>query len=156
MKRRLIVSLGIIISIAAAVAGCSKDAITDSLSISYGNITVGMEKKDGKQTINANITVKLLNRTEQGMNVAFIEGTFIDAKTKQAIARFRPIIPQSYGTISSAQLLPKQKKDVPVITPPELEPFNSTVTSVIVKISFQATDGYRTEVASAPIPVNSK
>ena len=156
MKRRLIVSLGTILTIAAVVAGCSKDAITDSLSISYGAITVGMEKKDGKPNLNANITVRMINRTEQGMNVAFIEGTIIDAKTNQAIARFRPIIPQSYGTISSAQLLPKQKKDIPVITPPELEPFTTTVANVIVKISFQTTDGYRTEVASGPVPVASK
>lgn len=154
---RIPFSLGVLFISAILVCGCSQDPNTDALSIQYGPISITVEKKDGKQQVEANMVVRLVNRTEHAMSVAFLEGSIIDAQTNLAVVRFRPIIPQSYGTISSAQLIPKQSKEFTAITPPGLEGFDATKSPrVIIKISFQTTDGYRAEVASAPVSVSVK
>ena len=154
---RLPFSLGILFVSALIVCGCSQDPSTDALSIQYGTVSVTVEKRDGKQKLDASMTVRLINRTEHAMSVAFLEGSIIDASTNLAVARFRPIIPQSYGTISSAQLVPKQVKDVTAIIPPDLDAFDASKSPrVLVKMSFQTTDGYRAEVASAPFAVTVK
>jgi len=154
---RIRLSLGILLVSALIVGGCSQDPTTDQLSIQYSSAGVSLEKRDGKTYASVNAMVKLINRTEQAMSVAFLEGTVIDASTKLALLRFRHIIPQSYGTISSAQLVPKQVKEVQVIAPPELDGFDAGKSpSVIVKIAFQTTKGYRTEVATGPISVAVK
>jgi len=157
MNRRFLTPLGMLCALAFLAGGCTSDVSTEQLSISFKDISVVMEKKDGANSLTANLVVPLVNRTERAMNVAFLEGSIIDASTSKVLARFRPIIPQSYGTISSAALLPKQVKDFPVITPPELEPFNTTTSpSVLISINFQTTDGFRTTKDSAPVAVINK
>ncbi|MDH7516691.1 MAG: hypothetical protein QHI48_12555 [Bacteroidota bacterium] len=154
MNERFLSPLCIVSVLGILLCGCAEDVSTESLSILYGPISVTMEKKDGKTSVAAEITVQLVNRTEHAMNVAFLEGTIYDAGTGKALARFRPIIPQSYGTISTGQLLPKQVKDFTVITPPELEAFpGASPTTAAVQLNFQTTDGYRTEVVSGSVPV---
>jgi len=156
MKKTLFV-LAIVPVFSLFFTACSSDPLTNSLSIQYGKIEIKTEKVGERLRIDAAITVRLINRTERGMNIAFLEGVILDQNTEVAIARFRPIIPDSYGSISTAQLLPKQVKEFQVVTPRDLEPFNFTPNApAVVKLSFQTTDGYRTEVVSAAVIIQSK
>lgn len=157
MIARIFHSLLTVIILSFVITGCTSDAVTDSLSVHFSSASITTEKQQGKPVIAANMVVRLVNRTERGMNIVFIEGTLFDASTNKALVRFRPIIPDSYGSISTGQLLPKQVKDFSVVTPLGLdgsEAVNSK--SVIVKLEVQTTDGYRTEVVSAPTPIASK
>jgi hypothetical protein len=157
MKIRLFSLPALLVACAFVFTSCSKDVTTDSLSISIGTVSVTTEKVQEKQNVTASFTVHLINRTEHGLNIAFLEGAIIDAKTNQGLVRFRPIIPESYGSISTAQLLPKQTKDFSVVTPPDLDAFDTaTSPTVIVKMSFQTTDGYRADIVSAPVAVTVK
>ncbi len=143
--------------LAILLAGCSSDAITDSLAISYGDITINSEKVGSERQMTATITVRLINRTEKQMNVGFLEGELISAATNEALLRFRPIIPDSYGSISTVRLLPKETRDVPVVMPLGLKAFDTKKhPQAIVGLAFQTTDGYRTDVKSMPVTVTTK
>ena len=157
MKAPIFASVGILGMFCLLLAGCSSDPVTDTLSIQYGQISIGTEMKNTTPILTANINVNVINRTERGINVAFLECAIYDAKTDLALVRFRPIIPQAYGSLTTVQLLPKQTREYPIVTPPGFEGFDGRVhPSVVVKLSFQTTDGYRTEVASAPVAVAAK
>jgi hypothetical protein len=138
--------------------GCSSDPILDSLAIKFNKAAVTTEKVDGKPTVTGEFEVQLVNRTERSMIIAFLEGTIVDAKTNLALVRFIPIIPNSYGSSGSKeQLIPKQAKAVTVVTPQGLDPFDAASSPiVIVKLSFQTTDGYRTDVVSQQVQVLRK
>jgi hypothetical protein len=158
MKR--VILLGVLTFTVSSIVwfGCSSDPILDSLAIHFNKVNVVMEKVDGKPTLNGEFEIQLINRTEHSMIIAFLEGTIVDAQTNLALARFLPIIPNSYGSSGSKeQLLPKQSKAISVVMPHEIDPFDaSSSPTVIVKMSFQTTDGYRTDVVSAPTAVVRK
>lgn len=157
MKAPIFASVGILCMFCLFLAGCSSDAVTDSLTVQYGQISLATEMKDTTPFLTANINVNLINRTERGMNVALLECAIYDAQTDLALIRFRPIIPQAYGSLTTVQLLPKQAREYPIVSPPALEAFDGRVhPKVVVKLSLQTTDGYRTEVASAPVAVAAK
>jgi hypothetical protein len=156
MKVRVIPILAIL-PLTMLISACTADAITDSLFINYGPISIATEKAGDQKTMNGTITVRLINRTEKQMNVGFIEAELRDANTGEALLRFRPIIPDSYGSISTARLLPKETRDVPVVMPLGLTAFDASKhPTVIVGISFQTTDGYRTDAKSHPVAVTAK
>ena len=139
-------------------SGCSSDPILDSLAIQFNQANVVSETVDGKPTVTGEFEVQLVNRTEHSIVIAFLEGTIIDAQANLALVRFLPIIPNSYGSSGSKEtLLPKQSKAVSVVTPQGLDPFNSgSSPTVYVKMSFQTTDGYRTDVVSKAVQVVRK
>ncbi len=139
-------------------AGCSKDVVTDSIMVQYGTIELWNEKPaTGAQIIRGKITVRITNRTEKSLKIGAEEGSFYDPRSKTAIARFRPIIPNAYGTMSEVDLLPKQTKEWMVETPPDLQGINVAATpNVVVKLSFTTSDGYRTDVTSAEVPVGTR
>ena len=153
-------SLGILTLIVTSIVwhGCSSDPILDSLAIQFNKVAVATEKIDGKPTFTGDFEIQMVNRTEHGLMIAFLEGTIYDAQTNLALIRFLPIIPNSYGSSGSReQLLPKQSKAIRVVTPQGLDPFDpSSSPTVIVKMSFQTTDGYRTDVVSKPVQVDRK
>ncbi|PLX25452.1 MAG: hypothetical protein C0600_11960 [Ignavibacteria bacterium] len=157
MKKRFF-SLFAILPVAMLIfAGCSSDAITDSLFIQYGDIKVSTEKTGNTMNVSGTITVRLINRTEKQMNVGFLEGEVLSAASSEALLRFRPIIPDSYGSISTVRLLPKETREVPVVMPIGLPAFDANKhPQVIVGLSFQTTDGYRTDVKSQPVTVTVK
>lgn len=157
MKQRVVTMFAILPLALALLAGCSSDAVTDSLAIQYGDITIATEKAGSALNLNGTITVRLINRTEKQMNVGFLEGELTSASTNEALLRFRPIIPDSYGSISTVRLLPKETREIPVVMPLGLPAFDAQKhPRVIVGLSFQTTDGYRTDVKSNPIPVTAK
>ena len=157
MNARFLSTLIIVPFALAVLSGCTADAVTDSLSINFGEITVAVEKAGSQATLNGSITVRMVNLTEKQMNVGFLEGELIDASTGEALVRFRPIIPESYGSISTARLLPKETRDIPVILPLGLEAFDAARhPRVVVGLFLQTTDGYRTGVKSLPVVVTSK
>lgn len=157
MKKRIATLLALLPMAALILAACSADAVTDSLAIQYGEITIATEKAGDEVTVNGTITVRLINLTEKQMNVGFMEGELISASTNESLLRFRPIIPDSYGSISTMRLLPKETRDVPVVMPLGLQAFDRYVhPQVIVSLSLQTTDGYRTEVKSLPVVVGAK
>jgi len=157
MKARLIMILAALPLALTVFSGCTADAVTDSLFINYGQITISTEKAGGQATMNGNITIRLINRTEKQMNVGFLEGELLDANTGEALIRFRPIIPDSYGSISTVRLLPKETRDIPVVMPLGLSAFDASKhPMVIVGMSFQTTDGYRADTKSLPVVVTTK
>ena len=157
MKKRFATLLALLPMAALILSGCSSDAVTDSLAIQYGTIEISTEKSGNTTTVNGTITVRLINRTEKQMNVGFLEGELISYATKETLVRFRPIIPDSYGSISTMRLLPKETRDVPVVMPLGLPAFDrATHPQVIVGLAFQTTDGYRTDVKSLPVTVTAK
>jgi hypothetical protein len=159
MKRKtLSSSLVLFVCAAAFISGCSSvNPVTDSLFVDYGAITITTEKVGKETNLNANINVILKNRTERGMNIGFLDCTLLDAVTNQALIRFRPIIPDAYGSISTVQLIPNEKKEVPVVMPQGMSAFDvSASPKVLVKISLQTTDGYRTDAVSGPVVVGAK
>lgn len=136
------------------LAGCSSYTPSEMLKIGYGPTTVSMQKQGQEYFVSADITINIINTSERGMNVAFLEGTLYDQATEKALVRFRPIIPESYGSTSTAQLFPKQTRDFKVVTPLDLPGFDPAKTpNVLVKLAFQTTEGFRSEVVSAPIAV---
>ncbi|MFZ1730158.1 MAG: hypothetical protein WBQ23_14625 [Bacteroidota bacterium] len=157
MKKRIATLFALLPMAALILSACSSDAITDSLAIQYGEITIATEKSGNETTMNGMITVRLINRTEGQMNVGFLEGEIISAATNEVLLRFRPIIPDSYGSISTMRLLPKETRDVPVVLPLGLQAFDkSKHPQVIVSLSLQTTDGYRTDAKSLPVMVTAK
>lgn len=157
MKKRLTTLLALLPMAALILSACSSDAITDSLAIEYGTISIATEKAGSETTVNGTITVRLINRTEKQMNVGFLEGEIISASTGETLLRFRPIIPDSYGSISTMRLLPKETRDVPVVTPIGLTAFDRAKhPQVVVGLALQTTDGYRTDVKSLPVVVTAK
>ena len=157
MKNRFVSVFAILPMALIILAGCSSDAVTDSLSIQYGAITIATEKSGTGRQVTANIAVRLINRTEKQMNVGFLEGELISAATNEALLRFRPIIPDSYGSISTVRLLPKETREIPVVIPLGLTAFDTQKhPQAIVGLSFQTTDGYRTDVKSMPVTVTVK
>ncbi len=157
MKKRIATLLALLPMAALILTACSADAITDSLAIQYGEIVIATEKAGSETTVNGTITVRLINRTEKQMNVGFLEGELISASTNESLLRFRPIIPDSYGSISTMRLLPKETRDVPVVMPLGLQAFDRYVhPQVIVNLSLQTTDGYRTDAKSLPVVVGAK
>lgn len=157
MKKRIATLLALLPMAALILSACSSDAVTDSLAIQYGAIEIATEKSGSEMTVNGTITVQLINRTEKQMNVGFLEGELISVATKETLLRFRPIIPDSYGSISTMRLLPKETRDVPVVIPLGLQAFDrATHPQVIVGLALQTTDGYRTDVKSLPVTVTAK
>lgn len=154
MMKRLAPVFAILPLAAILLVGCSSDATTDSLAIQYGPTKIAIEKAGSETNVSGTITVRLINRTEKQMNVGFLEGELISAATNEALLRFRPIIPDSYGSISTVRLLPKETREIPVVMPLGLQAFDPQKhPQVIVGLSFQTTDGYRTDAKSAPITV---
>jgi hypothetical protein len=163
MKRNLSTSVAYLIfaslfALLFVVGGCSKDAVTDSIAVQYEKIDVWTESPSPQSKfVRAKITVKIINRTEKSLKVGALEGAIFSPKTNTSLARFRPIIPEAYGTMSEIDLLPKQTKDFIIETPPDLKGFDlSADPQVIVKISFTTTDGFRTEAISAEVPVANR
>jgi hypothetical protein len=157
MKNRFVSVFAILPLALVLLAGCSSDAVTDSLAIQYGDITITAEKVGAQRQVSGTITVQLVNRTEKQMNVGFLEGELISGSTNEALVRFRPIIPDSYGSISTVRLLPKETREIPVVMPLGLQAFDTKKhASVIVGLAFQTTDGYRTDVKSMPVTVTVK
>jgi hypothetical protein len=157
MKKRLLPVFAILPLALLILAGCSSDAVTDSLFIQYGDIVISTEKAGKTINVSGTITVRLVNRTEKQMNVGFLEGEIIGAASKEALLRFRPIIPDSYGSISTVRLLPKETREIPVVLPIGLSSFDTQKNpQVIVGLAFQTTDGYRTDVKSQPVTVTVK
>ncbi len=157
MKARFVMILAVLPLALVVFSGCTADAVTDSLFITYGAVTIATEKAGGQTTMNGNITIRLVNRTEKQMNVGFLEGEILDANSGEALIRFRPIIPDSYGSISTVRLLPKEVRDIPVVMPLGLSAFDvSRHPMVVVGMSFQTTDGYRADAKSLPVVVTSK
>lgn len=135
--------------------GCSSDVTTDSLAVQYQKIDVWTEGQP--KVVRAKITVRLINRTEKSLKVGAVEGALYSPRTNTSLARFRPIIPEAYGTMSEVDLLPKQSKDFLIETPPDLQGFDiSNDPQVIVKLQFTTSDGYRTEAVSAEAAVAKK
>ncbi len=156
MKARFLPIIAIL-PLAFILGACTADAVTDSLFINYGPISISTEKAGGQTTMNGSITIRLINRTEKQMNIGFLEAELLDANTGEALVRFRPIIPDSYGSISTARLLPKETRDIPVVMPLGLAAFDlSKHPMVIVGMSFQTTDGYRADAKSLPVIVTAK
>lgn len=154
MKNRYVSVFAILPLALILLAGCSSDAVTDSLAVQFGPTKIAIEKAGAETNVSGTITVRLINRTEKQMNVGFLEGELISASNNEALLRFRPIIPDSYGSISTVRLLPKETREVPVVMPLGLTAFDvEKHPQVIVGMSFQTTDGYRTDVKSAPITV---
>lgn len=157
MRTRLPLLLGLITVVTAVIVGCSADPSTDSLTVQYKNVRVFSETIEGKLLLTAEMTMHIINRTEHGMNIIFVDGSILDAKTNTQLLTFRPIIPDSYGSVSTAQLLPKQTKDFTIVTPPDSDPFSATgVSTAIVKLSILTSDEYRTEIASSPVAITIK
>ena len=160
MKTRTLHSLFVLTTVTLfMLAGCAHKALTtDSLAVQFGEVKVSTEKAGKAVNIGGNFTVTLINRTERGMNVGFMEGALIDAATDKTVMRFRPIIPEAYGgSLSTITLIPKEKKDIPVVMPLGVESFDiSQGMKVIVKLSFQTTDGYRTDAVSSPVVIVQK
>lgn len=156
MKARFLPIIAIL-PLAFILGACTADAVTDSLFINYGPISISTEKAGGQTTMNGSITIRLINRTEKQMNIGFLEAELLDANTGEALVRFRPIIPDSYGSISTARLLPKETRDIPVVMPLGLAAFDlAKHPMVIVGMSFQTTDGYRADAKSLPVIVTAK
>ncbi|MBR9976798.1 MAG: hypothetical protein KFH87_01810 [Bacteroidetes bacterium] len=157
MKKRIATLFVLPAMAVLLLTSCSSDAITDSLAIQYGEITIATEKAGSETNLNGTITVRLINRTEKQMNVGFLEAELVSATTNEVLQRFRPIIPDSYGSISTMRLLPKETRDVPVVIPPGIQAFDAKRhTQVVVGITFQTTDGYRTHEKSLPVPVTAR
>lgn len=155
MKNYVIPFLSLFV-IAGIIVSCSSEVITDAMTAGFSaEEVVVTQVNDTKYTVAAKFNVILTNRTERVMNIMFSEGTIVDAKTGEALVRFRPIVPNSYGSISSIQLFTKQTQEVAVVTPLDLYGFNpKTHPQVIIKM-FYNTAGYRLEAVSGPIPVQS-
>ncbi len=152
MKARM--PLFVLPALLLIVAGCSKDAPLAEMSFGFGPTTVTLQKQGQDYTVSADITVNIINRTERGQNIAFLEGTLYNAADEKALVRFRPIIPDSYGSTSTAQMFPKQSRDFKVVTPLDLPGFDpARYPKVLVKLAFQTTEGIRNEVVSAPVVV---
>jgi hypothetical protein len=157
MKKRIATLFALLPMAALILSACTSDAITNSLAVQYGAISIATEKAGNDMTMNGMITVRLINRTEGQMNVGFLEGELISASTNEVLLRFRPIIPDSYGSISTMRLLPKETRDVPVVLPLGLQAFDKNKhPQVIVNLSLQTTDGYRTDAKSLPVMVTAK
>ena len=157
MKHSVFPILAIILAGSALFVRCSSDAVTDSLNVQFGPVEISTEASGGSKVLNGKISVTLVNRTEKQINIGFLEGVITDAKSGDALIRFRPIIPDAYGSISTVRLLPKEVKDIPVVLPLGLQAFDPAAhPSVTVGLSFQTTDGYRTTVNSNAVMVSSK
>lgn len=158
MKRTLLPLLIALTVVIVILGGCSKEVITDSLAVTYGKMEVWTESPAKRpMVIRGKFDVQIVNRTEKSLSVGAVEGVLINPRTKTAIARFRPIIPEAYGTMSEVAFLPKQTKSILVETPPDLEGFDvDKVTSVLVQLFFTSTDGYRTDLTSNEVPVGKK
>lgn len=157
-KKRFIIFFYSCLILLIASYGCSKDAITDSIAVQYQKIEIWKESPSGMPSVvRAKIVVRIINRTEKSLKVGAVEGSLVSPRNGTSLARFRPIIPDAYGTMSEVDLLPKQTREYLVETPPDLKGFDlSNEPQVIVKLSFTTSDGYRTEVASAEVPVGSR
>jgi hypothetical protein len=148
-----ILSLFLVVGI---IAGCSSDASTEAMTAGFSEEEVVVTQvNDTKTTVAAKFNVILTNRTQRVMNIMFSEGTIVDAKTGEALVRFRPIVPDSYGSTSTIQLFTKQTQAVPVVTPLDLYGFNPKMHPQVMIKMFYNTDGYRLEATSGPIPVQS-
>jgi hypothetical protein len=157
MRTRLSLLFGLVITAAAVIVGCSQDVSTDSLSVMFKNVSVLSETVQGKQVITSEMVIHVINRTEHGMNIILVDGTILDAATNTQMLTFRPIVPNSYGAVSTVQLLPKQTKDFTIVTPPDGDPFSTRgATTAIVKLSILTSDQYRTEIVSQPVAITIK
>jgi hypothetical protein len=160
MKKRNVFSLFSVAALSLLIlAGCATTTMTtDQLAVQFGDNKVYTEKAGKLTNIGGNFTVKLINRSTTGMDVAFMEGALIDANTNKALIRFRPIIPDAYGgSLSTITLIPGEKKDVPVVMPLGQEAFDITQSpKVLVKFSFQTTRGYRTDAVSSAVVITQK
>ncbi len=153
MKKHIVTLLTLTVC-AGIIIGCSPDVSTDALQVGFSQMEVNVtEKKDNDFTSATKFTTIITNRTERVMNIVFSEATIVDAKTGEALVRFRPIVPESYGSTSTVQLFSKQTQEFPVVSPVDLYGFNPVQhPEVMIKVFFQ-TQGYRTEAVSGPVPV---
>lgn len=145
-----------VILLAGIVASCSTDAVTDAMQTGFSELSIGMkEPTPGEFIVSGKWKVILTNRTERVMNVVFREGTISDAETGEALVRFRPIVPDSYGATSTVQLFSKQTQEFDVVTPLDLSGFDPAKhPSVVVSMKYN-TEGYRTESTSGPATVQT-
>jgi hypothetical protein len=155
MKSTPIVSLIVLFII--TLAGCSTPQFDQSMKITFKTVDVTATKTGNVTVLGASTVVSFSNRTEKALNIAIEEGTFLDNDGKKSLLRFRPIVPESYGSFASIQLLPMQVKEVTIVTPPDMEPFDLTKhTNVRIKYNITTSEGYRTEVISAAYPIQNK
>ncbi|MAT38025.1 MAG: hypothetical protein CL946_00295 [Ectothiorhodospiraceae bacterium] len=140
------------------VIGCSSDAVTDALAVTYGeDVSITVEKEsESKYTCSGEISVIVQNRTDRAMNLQFQEATILDPETMNALVRFRPIIPQAHGALSTVEILSRQTIEIPIVTPLDLYGFNPNKhRQVLVQVNI-GTTGYRTSAISQPINVQVK
>ncbi len=55
------------------VAGCSKEAPLAEMSFNYGPTSVTVQKQGQDFIVSADVTMNIINRTERGQNIAFLE-----------------------------------------------------------------------------------
>lgn len=155
MKNHVVTLLTMVLC-AGFLASCTSDVVTDALHAGYSQPEVVVtEQKDGGYALAAKFTAVLTNRTERLMNVVFLEATIVDAQSGEALVRFRPIVPDSYGSTSTVQLYSGQTSEFPVVTPLDLYGFNPTMHPQVKMKVFYSTEGYRTEAVSGPIIVQT-
>ncbi len=146
------------LAVAALFTSCaSKEVETKALRASFKEIKVITKPGAGSNGTRVEMVMHLDNRTEHTMQVGFVETTVYSAVDGKALLRFRPIVPEAYGTMSLVQLLPKQAKDFPVVSAPNLSAFDLTQhPQVIVEMALTTSDGFRTKVRSAQVPVTKE
>ncbi len=155
MKRTLSAILCVILAI--AVNSCSTPQFDQSLTIDFKTVDVQATKADNATVLTATTVVHFSNRTEKAKNIAIEEGTFYDASGKKSLLRFRPIVPESYGSFATVGLLPMQERDVTIVTPPDMEPFDvEKYPTVRIKYNVTTSDGFRTEVMSSEFAIVKK
>jgi len=135
----------------------SKEVETQALHASFKEIKVVTKTAGGKNGTRVEMVMRLRNRTEHTMQVGFVEATVYSTVDGKALLRFRPIVPEAYGTMSLVQLLPKQTKDFPVVSAPNLSGFDlAEHPQVIIEMALTTSDGFRTKVRSAQVPVTKE
>lgn len=156
--RTLILSLlGSCCLLLAGISGCSSTVDTTPLVVTFDNIDVRSETVDNAKTLSAVMKVRVVNLNEKTVNIKFTEAEFIDTVSNVSQLRFRPIIPESYGSLSTLQLLSKQKATVEIVAPQGLIPFDVEQHPIVaIRLHIVTTDGYRTEVMSPAVRISSK
>jgi len=146
------------LAVAAFFISCSsKEVETQALRASFKEIKVITKSAEGRDGTRVEMVMRLQNRTEHTMQVGFVETTVYSTVDGKALLRFRPIVPEAYGTMSLVQLLPKQTKDFPVVSAPNLSAFDlAEHPQVIIEMALTTSDGFRTKVRSAQVPVTKE
>ncbi len=155
MRTLLLSILGSCCLLLAGFGGCSSTVDTTPLSVTFDNVEI---RSEAGATLAASMNVHVVNLSEKTVNIKFTEAEFVDTLENRSLLRFRPIIPESYGSLSTLQLLSKDKKTVEIVAPMGMESFTDLEQHpvVAVRLSIVTTDGYRTQVMSPAVRIIQK